>query len=79
MCENDESFRYGAQSFFAVITTWILMNDCLLLHQVGDKDCSCGGEMKRGICVKPKRGDAVLFWSMVGVSLIYFGTIFWLN
>lgn len=52
------------------------MNDYLLLHQVGDKDCSCGGEMKRGICVKPKRGDAVLFWSMVGVSLIWFGTIF---
>lgn len=39
--------------------------------QVGDKDCSCGGEMKRGICVKPKRGDAVLFWSMVGVSLLF--------
>jgi len=35
-----------------------------LFPGVGDKDCSCGGEMKRGICVKPKRGDAVLFWSM---------------
>jgi prolyl 4-hydroxylase len=31
---------------------------------VGDKVCSCGGEMKRGICVKPKRGDAILFWSV---------------
>ncbi|KAH9562141.1 hypothetical protein CY35_05G057200 [Sphagnum magellanicum] len=31
---------------------------------VGDKECSCGGEMKRGICVKPKRGDAILFWSV---------------
>ncbi len=36
--------------------------------QVGDKECSCGGEMKRGICVKPKRGDAILFWSVVGVT-----------
>ncbi|KAH9562142.1 hypothetical protein CY35_05G057200 [Sphagnum magellanicum] len=32
--------------------------------EVGDKECSCGGEMKRGICVKPKRGDAILFWSV---------------
>ncbi|CAK9225688.1 unnamed protein product [Sphagnum troendelagicum] len=31
---------------------------------VGDKECRCGGEMKRGICVKPKRGDAILFWSV---------------
>eukprot|EP00245_Coleochaete_scutata_P007187 TRINITY_DN22309_c0_g1_i1.p1 TRINITY_DN22309_c0_g1~~TRINITY_DN22309_c0_g1_i1.p1 ORF type:complete len:291 (-),score=44.96 TRINITY_DN22309_c0_g1_i1:32-904(-) len=25
--------------------------------------CSCGGEMKKGICVQPKKGNAVLFWS----------------
>ncbi|KAG0584102.1 hypothetical protein M758_3G185000 [Ceratodon purpureus] len=30
----------------------------------GEKECSCGGEMRRGVCVKPKRGDAVLFWSI---------------
>ncbi|XP_020675003.1 prolyl 4-hydroxylase 1 [Dendrobium catenatum] len=30
----------------------------------GDGQCSCGGEMVRGICIKPNKGDAVLFWSM---------------
>lgn len=29
----------------------------------GDKTCSCGGELKKGICVEPKKGDALLFWS----------------
>lgn len=35
-----------------------------IFPQAGDKECSCGGEMKIGVCVKPKRGDAVLFWSI---------------
>ncbi|XP_031477677.1 prolyl 4-hydroxylase 1 [Nymphaea colorata] len=30
----------------------------------GDGECSCGGKMVKGLCVKPSRGDAVLFWSM---------------
>ncbi|KAH0449757.1 hypothetical protein IEQ34_020449 [Dendrobium chrysotoxum] len=30
----------------------------------GDGECSCGGKMVKGICVKPNKGDAVLFWSM---------------
>uniref|UniRef100_A0A0D6R2G2 Fe2OG dioxygenase domain-containing protein n=1 Tax=Araucaria cunninghamii TaxID=56994 RepID=A0A0D6R2G2_ARACU len=30
----------------------------------GDMECSCGGKMVKGICVRPKKGDAVLFWSM---------------
>ncbi|KAH9305078.1 hypothetical protein KI387_009482, partial [Taxus chinensis] len=30
----------------------------------GDMECSCGGKMVKGVCVKPKKGDAVLFWSM---------------
>ncbi|XP_057498933.1 prolyl 4-hydroxylase 1-like isoform X1 [Actinidia eriantha] len=27
-------------------------------------ECSCGGRMVKGLCVKPLKGDAVLFWSM---------------
>ncbi|XAR48776.1 Procollagen-proline dioxygenase [Bertholletia excelsa] len=27
-------------------------------------ECSCGGKMMKGLCVKPVKGDAVLFWSM---------------
>ncbi|XP_071686300.1 prolyl 4-hydroxylase 1 [Rutidosis leptorrhynchoides] len=27
-------------------------------------ECSCGGKMVKGLCVKPNKGDAVLFWSM---------------
>lgn len=30
----------------------------------GDGECSCGGKMMKGLCVKPNKGDAVLFWSM---------------
>ncbi|KAK9903740.1 hypothetical protein M0R45_001005 [Rubus argutus] len=27
-------------------------------------ECSCGGKIVKGMCVKPTKGDAVLFWSM---------------
>ncbi|MCO5566601.1 hypothetical protein L7F22_020278 [Adiantum nelumboides] len=30
---------------------------------VGDNTCSCGGEEKRGTCIEPRQGDALLFWS----------------
>ncbi|XP_059653352.1 prolyl 4-hydroxylase 1 [Cornus florida] len=30
----------------------------------GSGECSCGGKMVKGLCVKPNKGDAVLFWSM---------------
>ncbi|XP_058774573.1 prolyl 4-hydroxylase 1 isoform X1 [Vicia villosa] len=30
----------------------------------GSDECSCGGKMSKGICVKPIKGNAVLFWSM---------------
>uniref|UniRef100_A0ACD5UZB7 Uncharacterized protein n=1 Tax=Avena sativa TaxID=4498 RepID=A0ACD5UZB7_AVESA len=30
----------------------------------GEGECSCGGKMVKGLCVKPNKGDAVLFWSM---------------
>jgi len=30
----------------------------------GDAECSCGGKRVIGMCVKPKKGDAVLFWSV---------------
>ncbi|KAF3626931.1 Prolyl 4-hydroxylase 1 [Capsicum annuum] len=30
----------------------------------GTGECSCGGKMIKGLCLKPAKGDAVLFWSM---------------
>uniref|UniRef100_A0A7N0RBR7 Fe2OG dioxygenase domain-containing protein n=1 Tax=Kalanchoe fedtschenkoi TaxID=63787 RepID=A0A7N0RBR7_KALFE len=30
----------------------------------GTGECSCGGKTVKGVSVKPKKGDAVLFWSM---------------
>lgn len=30
----------------------------------GDGECSCGGQTVKGVCIKPNKGDAVLFWSM---------------
>ncbi|XP_078156305.1 prolyl 4-hydroxylase 1 isoform X1 [Carex rostrata] len=30
----------------------------------GEAECSCGGKTVKGLCVKPNKGDAVLFWSM---------------
>ncbi|XP_057783689.1 prolyl 4-hydroxylase 1-like isoform X2 [Salvia miltiorrhiza] len=32
--------------------------------KAGSGECSCGGKMAKGLCVKPIKGDAVLFWSM---------------
>ncbi|XP_073135781.1 prolyl 4-hydroxylase 1 isoform X3 [Henckelia pumila] len=32
--------------------------------KAGSGECSCGGKMVPGLCVKPLKGDAVLFWSM---------------
>ncbi|KAI5402109.1 Prolyl 4-hydroxylase 1, variant 3 [Lathyrus oleraceus] len=30
----------------------------------GSGECSCGGKLSKGTCVKPIKGNAVLFWSM---------------
>ncbi|KAJ7562914.1 hypothetical protein O6H91_03G088800 [Diphasiastrum complanatum] len=30
---------------------------------IGTAQCRCGGELKRGICINPRKGDALLFWS----------------
>ncbi|KAG5531003.1 hypothetical protein RHGRI_025828 [Rhododendron griersonianum] len=30
----------------------------------GSGECSCGGRMMKGMCIKPNKGDALLFWSM---------------
>ncbi|KAK3142887.1 hypothetical protein QOZ80_4BG0353330 [Eleusine coracana subsp. coracana] len=32
--------------------------------RAGEGECSCGGKVVKGLCVKPNKGDAVLFWSM---------------
>jgi len=33
--------------------------------QAGSGECSCGGKLVQGLSVKPTKGNAVLFWSMV--------------
>lgn len=35
--------------------------------QAGSGECSCGGKLSKGTCVKPIKGNAVLFWSMVSI------------
>ena len=30
----------------------------------GRATCTCGGKEVRGLCVQPRKGDAVLFWTM---------------
>lgn len=37
--------------------------------QAGSDECSCGGKLTKGLCVKPVKGNAVLFWSMVSITL----------
>ncbi|KAI3470134.1 hypothetical protein Pfo_026797 [Paulownia fortunei] len=32
--------------------------------EAGSGECSCGGKMVTGLCVKPVKGDALLFWNM---------------
>ncbi|MBA0779939.1 hypothetical protein Gotri_004109, partial [Gossypium trilobum] len=39
--------------------------DAFALERAGTGDCSCGGKTVKGMSVKPIKGDAVLFWSMV--------------
>ncbi|EFJ05718.1 hypothetical protein SELMODRAFT_431327 [Selaginella moellendorffii] len=34
-----------------------------IFPSVGDGECECGGELRKGLCVKPRKGDAILFWS----------------
>jgi len=47
------------------INQWCNISLSLLEMQAGDGDCTCGGKIMKGISVKPTKGDAVLFWSMV--------------
>ncbi|MBA0765451.1 hypothetical protein Gotri_014647, partial [Gossypium trilobum] len=38
--------------------------------RAGTGDCSCGGKVVKGMSIKPIKGDAVLFWSMVCFVLL---------
>lgn len=42
----------------------------MLVLQSGPGECSCGGVMRKGQCVKPKQGDALLFWNTVCLSIL---------
>ncbi|KAG9142999.1 hypothetical protein Leryth_006266 [Lithospermum erythrorhizon] len=32
--------------------------------KAGSSECSCGGKLVKGLCIKPTKGDAVLFWNV---------------
>ncbi|KMZ68161.1 Prolyl 4-hydroxylase subunit alpha-1 [Zostera marina] len=60
------SKRYGNQR---VATMLIYLNDVAeggetYFLEAGDGECTCGGKILKGISVKPKKGNAVLFWNM---------------
>ncbi|URD93368.1 P4Hc [Musa troglodytarum] len=53
-----------------VATMLMYLNDVdeggeTIFPQVGSGECSCGGSKVKGLCMKPRKGDAILFWSMV--------------
>lgn len=44
--------------------------------QAGSGECNCGGKLVQGLSVKPTKGNAVLFWSMVSaVNLLIMDAI----
>lgn len=45
--------------------TIALIYESSLNLQAGNGKCSCAGMTVDGVSVKPIKGDAVLFWSMV--------------
>ncbi|URD93369.1 P4Hc [Musa troglodytarum] len=52
-----------------VATMLMYLNDVdeggeTIFPQVGSGECSCGGSKVKGLCMKPRKGDAILFWSM---------------
>ncbi|KAL8491359.1 hypothetical protein ACS0TY_023115 [Phlomoides rotata] len=47
--------------------------------KAGTGECSCGGKTVTGLCVKPLKGDAVLFWSMVCYLPFIFSQIISIN
>ncbi|KAL8026625.1 hypothetical protein ABFX02_14G040700 [Erythranthe guttata] len=60
------NLKYGGQR---VATMLMYLSDNVeggetYFPQAGSGECSCGGKMVTGLCVKPLKGDAVLFWSM---------------
>ncbi|KAG6393031.1 hypothetical protein SASPL_147261 [Salvia splendens] len=61
------NLKYGGQR---VATILMYLSDNVeggetYFPKAGSGECSCGGKMAKGLCVKPNKGDAVLFWSMV--------------
>ncbi|CAL9122310.1 unnamed protein product [Musa textilis] len=51
----------GGETFFPMVST-ICEFEFSCFAAAGE--CSCGGTMVRGLCVKPSQGDALLFWSL---------------
>lgn len=43
--------------------------------QAGSGECSCGGKVVKGLSVKPIKGNAVLFWSMVSAINLFMDII----
>ncbi|XP_018678679.2 prolyl 4-hydroxylase 1 isoform X5 [Musa acuminata AAA Group] len=52
-----------------VATMLMYLNDVdeggeTIFPQAGSGECSCGGNKVKGLCMKPRKGNAILFWSM---------------
>ncbi|XP_064954137.1 prolyl 4-hydroxylase 1-like isoform X1 [Musa acuminata AAA Group] len=52
-----------------VATMLMYLNDVdeggeTIFPQAGSSECSCGGNKVKGLCMKSRKGDAILFWSM---------------
>ena len=47
---------------------WLLFTHMNAL-QGSSGECKCGGNIVKGLSVKPKEGNAILFWSMVSIHI----------
>ncbi|KAJ8493991.1 hypothetical protein OPV22_015712 [Ensete ventricosum] len=52
---------------------------CNIKPNAGSRECTCGGNMVKGICVKPIQEDAVVFRNMVSHLSFFFNAIYALH
>ncbi|THU57312.1 hypothetical protein C4D60_Mb03t02190 [Musa balbisiana] len=68
--ENGEAIQFSLKNGGQRVATMLMyLNDVdeggeTIFPQAGSSECSCGGNKVKGLCMKPRKGDAILFWSM---------------
>lgn len=55
---------------YCVSSAGLLCLVALVSLQAGSGKCKCGDREVKGLCVRPQKGDAVLFWSAVSHALL---------